>query len=160
MAAAQARDGARRQGRVGNAPAGLDSLTAPQDLRFLGIWENQWDTYVTINAESADGDATGLSAGFGDQTNNLASNWSTDNAGWFVTPDDEQSIAREKPDGGLGVLLAQFSVDMQNGPSPDVFGSITVQLRDGNIVERLTFPAPGALALLGLAGLAGRRRRE
>ena len=147
-------------GLFSNAPVGLDSLTAPVDLRFLGIWENQWDTYVTINVESADGDATGLSAGFGEQTNNLASNWSTDIGGWFVIPDDEQSFAREKPGGGLGVLLAQFNVDIQNGPSPDVFGTINLFDRDGTEFLQLAFPAPGALALLGLAGLAGRRRRD
>ena len=47
-------------GLFSNAPVGLDSLTAPRDFRSEGIWENQWDTYVTINAESAEGDATGL----------------------------------------------------------------------------------------------------
>ena len=147
-------------GLFSNSQAGLDSLTAPQDLRFAGIWENQWDTYVTINAESADGDATGLSPGFAEETNSLASNWVTENAGWFVTPDDEQSRAREKPDGGLGVLLAQFSVENQGGPSGDVFFTLNLLLRDGTQLEGLGIPAPGALALLGLAGLAGRRRRE
>ncbi len=147
-------------GLFSNSQPGLDSLTAPQDLRFLDIWENQWDTYVTINAESADGDATGLSPGFGDATNNLASNWSTENAGWFVTPDDEQSRAREKPNGGLGVLLGQFSVENQGGPSGDVFLTLNLLLRDGSQLEGLAFPAPGALALLVPACLTGRRRRE
>ena len=143
-----------------NARKGLDSLTAPSDLRFLGIWENQWDTYVTINAESANGDGTRLGPGFADETNSLASNWVSENTGWHVQPDDEQGLAREKPDGGLGVFLAQFSVEMQHGPSPDVFGTISLLLWDRTRVKHLVFPAPGALALLGLAGLAGGRRRE
>ncbi len=148
-------------GLFSNAPAGLDSLTAPLDLRIADIWENQWDTHVTINAESADGDATMLTPGFSEETNSLASNWVTEDAAWFVTPDDDQSRARERPGGGLGVLLAQFSVDIQDGRGPrDVFGTISLLLLDNTQLEGLAFPAPGALALLGLAGLAGRRRRE
>ncbi len=147
-------------GFFSNAPAGLNRMTAPRDLRSKGIWENQWDTYVTINAESANGDGTRLTPGFADETNSLASNWVTENALWHVEPDDEQGLAREKPDGGLGVLLAQFSVGMQNGPSLDVFGTINLLLWDRTRAKHLVFPAPGALALLGLAGLAGRRRRE
>ena len=79
-------------------------------------------------------------------------------AGWFVTPDDDQSRAREKPDGGLGVLLAQFTVGIDEG----VFGTMNLLLRDGQQLEGLAYasPAPGALALLGLAGLAGTRRRR
>ncbi len=72
-------------GLFSNSPAGLDSLTAPVDLTGAGIWTNQWDTYVTINAESRFEDATGVTAGFSEETNSLASNWVTEDAGWFVT---------------------------------------------------------------------------
>ena len=60
-------------GLFSNSPPGLDSLTAPPDLRFIDVWENQWDTYVTIGTDTADGDATGLSPGFAEATNSLAS---------------------------------------------------------------------------------------
>jgi hypothetical protein len=145
-------------GAFSNSPVGLDSLTAPQDLRFLGIFENQWDTYVTINNDTATGDATGTSPGFATETNSLASDWGTENAAWFVTPDDPQFRAREKPDGGLGVMLAQFTVAAGTG----IFGEINLLLGDSTEVRGLIFatPAPGALALLGLAGLAGTRRRR
>ncbi len=147
-------------GLFSNPAEGLDSLTAPQDLRFLDIWENQWDTYVTIGLDTATDDATGLSPGFADATNNLASNWVNENVGWFVTPDDPQSIS---VDGR--VLLAQFSVDSQgDGELPDVYGIVNVLLREGGQIEGIEYstgiPAPGALALLGLAGLVGSRRRR
>ena len=135
-----------------NSPVGLDSLTAPEDLRFLGIWENQWDTYVTIGTDTAEGDATGLSPGFAAETNGLASDWVTENAGWFVTPDDGQSR-------GLPPLqLAQFTV----AAGQEVFGTINLLLREGGQVEGLRFgaPAPGTLAVLILAQIVGSRRRR
>jgi MYXO-CTERM domain-containing protein len=146
-------------GLFSNSPVGLDSLTAPQDLRFLGIWQNQWDTYVTIGTDNAQGDATTTSPGFAAETNSLASDWTTENGGWFVTPDDAQSIAVEKPSGGLGVLLAQITL----AEGQHVNGFINLLLRDGterHQLEIMPMPTPGALALLGLAGLAGGRRRR
>ncbi len=136
-----------------NSPVGLDSLTAPQDLRFRGIWENQWDTYVTIGTDTGNGeDHTVTSPGFATETNGLASNWVTENAGWFVTPDDRQSR-------GLPPLqLAQFTV----AAGQEVFGTINLLLRDGQQLEGLRFatPAPGALAVLVLAQIVGPRRRR
>ena len=63
-----------------------------------------------------------------------------------------------KPDGGLGVMLAQFTVATGDA----IFGEINLLLGDSTEVRGLIFatPAPGALALLGLAGLAGTRRRR
>ncbi len=146
-------------GLFSNAPPGLDRLTAPR-RGFLDIWEDQWDTYVTINAEDSDGDATTLSPGFAEEVNSLASNWSTENAAWFVTADDEQSRARETPHGGLGVLLAQFSI--ADDPNAAVFGTINLLLRDEQQLVGLRFatPAPGALAVLILAQIVGPRRRR
>lgn len=136
----------------------LGGLTAPLDLRPAGLWGNQWDTYVTINQfDTNAGDATTTSPGFDTATNNLGSDWVTENGGWFVTPDDEQSKA---VDGRVG--LAQFSV-AGLGPGDSPSGVVNLLLRDGNQPEQIVFPAtpaPGALALLGLAGLAGSRRRR
>ena len=136
-----------------NSPVGLDSLTAPQDLRFLGIWENQWDTYVTIGTDTGGGeDHTVTSPGFAAETNGLASDWVTENAGWFVTPDDGQGR------GDLSIQLAQFTV----AAGHEVFGTINLLLRDGNQVEGLRFatPSPGTLAVLVLAQIVGPRRRR
>ena len=144
----------------------LGGLTAPLDLRGAGLWSNQWDTYVTIGTDTSDGDATGLSPGFETETNNLASNWVSENVGWFVTPDDEQSLAVERMNSEgetvYSVYLAQFTVASSgDGDVPDVAGVISVLARDGIEYHSYEYatPAPGVLALLGLAGLAGRRRR-
>jgi len=127
----------------------LGGLLAPLDLTGVGIWSNQWDTYVTIGATTQTGNATGLSPGFATATNSLGTNWSNDNAGWFVTPDDAQSI-------GTHVFIAQFVVAAGEGVS----GKVNILTRENETIKGLMFPAPGALALLGLAGMTGSRRRR
>jgi hypothetical protein len=142
------------------APLVGDGLTAPMDLTPGGIWMNQWDTYVTIGLDTATGDATGVSPGFAAAVANLTANFSTTNAAWFVTPADPQGTAGNYP--GNMVLMAQFTVADTNGPTMGGWG---VQWNDAQGVTTLTYaefeciPAPGVLALLGLAGLVGRRRR-
>ena len=80
----------------------------------------------------------------------------TSNGSWFVTPDDQQGT---EIDGRI--LIGQFTVT--SGAS--VVGQVSLQGRDieGDnwTAESVSWvPAPGALALLGVAGLAGRRRRR
>ena len=129
-------------------------MTAPNDLRVAGIWSAEWDTYVTVGVSHNDGSPTSLSPGFATLTGGLGQNWSTENGGWFVTPDDPNSV----PDANGKHLLAQVTVDEGVG----INGIISIQLRDGTQFESMTFatPAPGALALLGLAGVVGTRRRR
>ncbi|MCP3902455.1 MAG: DNRLRE domain-containing protein [Planctomycetes bacterium] len=112
-----------------NDPFG--DLTAPLDLTGVGIWSNQWDTYVTIGATSSAGDATGLSSGFQQECNNLEWSFSSDSAGWFVTPDDAQS----QPDTDGRVLVAQFVV--AEGASID--GVVNVLLGDDTMLTGLYF---------------------
>ncbi len=119
-------------GAFHNAPKGLDRLTAPEDLRGVGVWENQWDTYVTINATDATGDATATSDGFATETNDLATDWSTESGAWFVTPIDEQRL---HVDGR--VLIAQFTVASGVGIS----GVVNLLLVDGK-VEAAQLPVP------------------
>ena len=66
-------------------------------------------------------------------------------------------------DSGNGILVAQFTVEgiFGAGELPFYFEG-AAGLGDGGDVRKFVVqgsPAPGALALLGLAGLAGRRRR-
>ena len=124
---------------------------------FLPIFPSlAYDSFVTIGLTDSTGNAlnnigidfTGFAAG---------GTLSTDNGTWFVTPDDAQGN-----ESGGRVLLGRFTID-----GGDLEGSINLQGRDssGTVwnadgLSFSTIPAPGALALLGLAGLASRRRRK
>ena len=138
----------------------LGGLTAPLDIR-PAIWSNQWDTYVTINTTTSN-ETVGLSPDFEIETNSLASDWSSENAGWFVTPDQAWGKADWSTEHPGRVMLAQFTVAEGAG----IEGIINIldratstEIRGLRVTSEVT-PTPGALALLGLAGLAGRRRRR
>ena len=122
----------------------------------------EWDSYVTIGALHSNGfpfgnnalldigiDWTGFEAGGG---------ISSDNGTWFVTPDDAQGA----PVDGR-VLVGQFTMyggnvsGVLNFQGKDSAGE-TFQVTGQDFYFEL--PAPGALALLGLAGVASRRRRK
>ncbi len=128
----------------------------------------EWDTYVTVGALYQDGSPFGENA-----LNNVGIDWSTfeaggdletDNGTWFVTPDKSQGEAIDHGgDIGYGVLIAQVTTSRRGGTfsgllqGKDANGDTwQVSLNGGEY----SAPAPGALALLGLAGLAGRRRRR
>ena len=116
-----------------------------------------------------------VSIGLEDQTGNnmldIGINWddfednggaiNTDNGTWFATPDDDQVNAGAD----LRVLVGQFTM---YGTGSAVFGVLNIQGKQGDFETfqvygeafSFEFPAPGALALLGLAGVASRRRRK
>ena len=124
----------------------------------------EWDSYVSIGAYYQNG------APFGENNlNNIGINWSafegggaleTDNGSWFVTPEDAQGNELNGQ-----VFLGQFTVEGGTGTSADLVGQINIQGKDANgetwnVIGASWVPAPGALALMGVAGLAGRRRRR
>lgn len=118
-----------------------------------------YDTWVTIGL--SDSTANALNVVGADLFNDFVS---TSNGSWFVTPDDVQG---EEVNGQ--VLIGQFSVLDGSGSLLDDFSSMVVSLQgkdaDGNTwnalgLDGLVVPAPGAFALLGVAGLAARRRRK
>ena len=120
------------------------------------------DSWVTI----------GLEDNVGNNMLNIGIDWSSFEAGgdiessngtWFATPDDAQVLAGAD----LKVMLGQFTM---YGADSHVSGVINLQGKAGNFETfqetgitfdySLAVPAPGALALLGLAGIASRRRRK
>ena len=142
---------------------GLASNFAPDDFTAppFNLWDNQWDTYVSLDATMASGNVTSYApsgAAIGADTSDLAGNFTLTNHSWFVTPDDQDSSGQGIAGSDMRVMIAQLTV----AEGEDVFGTINIALRDGTQLTGLEFtsiPAPGALALLGLAGLASRRRR-
>jgi hypothetical protein len=117
----------------------------------------EWDSFVTIGAL--------------DQTDNelgeIGFDWSSwegggslfaDNAVWWVLPPNPQG---EPIDGR--VLVAQLTTTAAVGGQ--VYFAAGFQWRDSDGVTHQSFhevmiPAPGAIAMLGLAGFVGQRRRR
>jgi hypothetical protein len=116
------------------------------------------DSFVTIGLETNVGNAM-LDIGIDFSGFEAGGQIYTNNGSWFATPDDAQVY-----EVGGQVLIGQFTVAAGEG----VFGIINLQGKNGSDgenwsisgVEFSTIPAPGALALLGLAGIAARRRRK
>ena len=131
--------------------------SAPNAALFDFFDSLEFDSFVTIGLLDDAGNAM-LDIGIVWDDFEASGNISTDNGTWFVTPADAQAS-----EVGGRVLVGQFTV----GDSDHVFGSMNFQgataggvvwNADGELFD--TAPAPGALALLGLAGIAARRRRK
>jgi hypothetical protein len=127
----------------------------------------EWDSYVSIGALYSNG------APFANNSLlDIGIDWAsfegggalvTDNGSWFVTPVDPQG---EELSGR--VFIGQFTVVGGSGDGyADLVGQISIQGKDAdsvtfqeNGVTWTVVPAPGAIALLGLAGICSRRRRK
>jgi len=119
------------------------------------------DSWVTIGLEDQTGNAM-LDIGIDWTDFASGGNISTDNGSWFATPADAQCLAGSE----LRVMVGQFTMF---GAGSTVSGVLNLQgkvgdnetfVATGQAFEYSLVPAPGALALLGLAGIAGRRRRK
>jgi uncharacterized protein (TIGR03382 family) len=115
-----------------------------------------WDTFVTIGSLTQGTPSTALEPG----SSMTATSFT---GGYFIDGDAPQGLA-----GAAGkVLLAQLTIQNPTA-GVDVMGSMTIAWKaaggsGAQFVEGAfcaICPAPGALALLGLAGLAGGRRRR
>ena len=140
-----------------NAAGGDSSLQI--NAALFGVYNSvEYDTFVTIGNYNSTGDALLVQAV---DFSNFSTEVTTDNGTWVVTPDDIQGEGA----GGL-VMIGQFSFAAGTGGLDSMYGNVNLQgsSADGSVWEALDqwveVPAPGALALLGLAGLAGRRRRR
>ena len=120
------------------------------------------DSWVTIGLEDQVGNNM-LNIGIDWSDFEAGGNIATDNGTWFATPDDAQVLAGAD----MRVMFGQFTM---YGLDSHVSGLINIQGKSGNfetfqetgIAFDFSYgvPAPGALALLGLAGVASRRRRK
>ena len=127
-----------------------------------------YDTFVTIGMKTSANDGTGLPPGwpgFGASELPVAGDPAATNMGWFVTPDAVQSFAGAE----LRVLIGQFSTEADLSVIGNAIqGTFLLSMVSDGVTgysETVSFyhgavPAPGALALLGLAGLVSRRRRR
>jgi len=118
------------------------------------------DSWVTIGLEDQVGNNM-LNIGIDWTGFNAGGDISTDNGSWFATPVDPQVLAGSD----LRVMIGQFTM---YGMESSVSGVLNLQ---GKVGDFETFqargqefeyfiPAPGALVLLGIAGIASRRRRK
>jgi MYXO-CTERM domain-containing protein len=132
---------------------GFGGYGTPSAALFGFFPSLEFDSFVTIGLLDDAGDAM-LDIGI-DWTNFEAGGAiSTDNGTWFATPDEAQ--VREV---NGRVLVGQFTTD------GDISGFINLQGKDADLTNWNALhvdlaPTPGALALLGFAGIAARRRRK
>ena len=116
-----------------------------------------YDSYVTIGLETNVGNAM-LDIGIDFTAFEAGGAISTDNGSWFATPDDAQV---NEVNGQ--VLIGQFTI----ADDGVLTGQVNLQGKnaDGSnwtataVAFSGVIPAPGAIALLGLAGITARRRR-
>jgi hypothetical protein len=153
--------------------------TAPSQFDISGNPDVEWDTFVTIGTPIADlpfdGDHTLLTPGF---TPISGTNWSINNAGWYLTPTydhdsnpgtpeipPEQSVAGWTGDGDLQnrVMMMQLTVNAGDNVRGTLNLSWFPPIGQGEIVTQQTvqtfnsfIPGPSALGLLGVVALVAR----
>ena len=137
--------------------AGGDSSLQINSALFAVYNSLQHDTFVTIGMLDSTGDALLVQAV---DFSNFNYEVATSNGTWTVTPDDAQG----EGNADNRVLIGQFSFNAGTGGVDSMYGNVNLQGKnaDGSTWQEtdVWLPAPGALALLGLAGLAVRRRRR
>ena len=144
--------------------AGDPSQSWSANFNLSGTAARNNDSWVTISGSgTSGGNDTSLDPSF---TPSDAS-FIPYNAGWFdATPGSANTIQAGGTQGGYRMLVLQI---VRNGGEQDLLSTFSCVLGykvsstqtalagSGNFTIGL--PTPGALALLGLAGLTGRRRR-
>ncbi|MDG2424739.1 MAG: hypothetical protein P8M22_12265 [Phycisphaerales bacterium] len=131
---------------------------------FQFVPSMEWDSYVSIGALYSDGSPFGAN-----NLNDIGIDWGvwegggdlyTDNGSWFVTPDDPQGLEQNGR-----VFIGQFTLQGGTGTAADLFVQVNLQGKDANgdtwnTIGAPGWPSPGALALLGIGGFVGPRRRR
>jgi hypothetical protein len=149
-------------GAIGN-----NGLQKPTDVTAIPGpmgYTGQWDSYLSIDALGSVSLAPGLTTALGATAMGMGglvgNSFTIDNTGWSTTPAGNNTIFNA----GTGfheAMILQLTV----GEGKNCWGDniiITTSTANTGPFAFHTIPAPGALALLGLAGLTGssRRRRQ
>ncbi len=126
--------------------------STPSESLFGFFPELEYDSFITIGLLTDTGDAMmDIGIDWTDFEDNGGAIW-TDNGTWFATPDDAQVFEQDGR-----VLIGQFT-----GAMPE--GYINILGKNSDLTSwqysHIALPAPGAIAVLGLAGYVGIRRRK
>ena len=139
-------------------PFGIDS---PPSRKLIQVFPSlAYDTFVTIGKKDNNGDILTLTTGwpgFG------PSELTTTEAAWAITPDNPQGDPFDPgtfPGNGQ-VLIGQFAT----ADGSAIAGTMLLQFISNGAVGQAVVsfyhvPSPGALAMMGVAGLIGTRRRR
>ena len=142
-----------------NNPFGSDR--APNAAFFPTFPSLEFDTFVTIGKKTSSGDTLTITPGF--PIGITGSSLFLTTAGWAIIPTAPQGDpfnAKDSFPGNGQILIAQFST--LEGTS--ISGTLLIRYvgngqSNQNIVS-FSVPTPGAVAMMGMAWLIGRRRRR
>ena len=138
---------------------GTTGTAAGNNDAFWAVFpSNEFDSMVTIGMTHTNSGGSMSDIGIDFTAFNAGGNIETDNGSWYSTPDQPNVLA---VDGR--VLILQLTI----ADDDHFYGYISIQGKDADASTNwnadgvpIALPAPGALALLGLAGFAARRRRK
>ena len=128
---------------------------SPPAEALFGLFPSvQYDSFVTIGLlTDTDNAMLDIGIDWTEFETNGGAIWA-DNGTWFATPDDAQVYEQDGR-----VLIGQFT-----GAIPEGYVNILGKNADLSSWEYsgvpLIYPTPGAIAVLGLAGLLSVRRRK
>ena len=139
---------------------GTGATAADNNDAFWAFYpSNEFDSMVSIGMTHTNSGGTMSNIGIDFSAFDAGGNISTDNGSWYSTPDQPNVFAVDGK-----VLIMQLTV----ADDDHAYGVVSIQGKDADASTNWnedglafdTLPAPGALALLGLAGFAARRRRK